>query len=50
MNHIDLAPNFAGTLMGISNCTANCMSILAPLVVGLIVSNEVFLKTVIKLS
>lgn len=41
VNHIDLTPNFAGTLMGITNCTANCMSILAPLVVGFIVSDEV---------
>lgn len=40
-NHIDLAPNYAGTLMGITNCCANIMSIIAPLVVGLIVKEEV---------
>ncbi|KAJ6640943.1 putative inorganic phosphate cotransporter [Pseudolycoriella hygida] len=39
-NHIDLAPNYAGTLMGITNCCANIMSIIAPLVVGLIVKDE----------
>lgn len=41
VNHIDLSPNFAGTLMGITNCAANVMSILAPLIVGLIVKDEV---------
>lgn len=41
VNHMDLSPNFAGTLMGITNCAANVMSILAPLIVGLIVKNEV---------
>ncbi|EDW72453.1 uncharacterized protein Dwil_GK20703 [Drosophila willistoni] len=40
VNHIDLAPNYAGTLMGITNCAANFMSILAPLIVGLIVTDE----------
>lgn len=41
VNHIDLSPNFAGVLMGITNCCANIMSIIAPLIVGFIVSNEV---------
>ncbi|XP_030377028.1 putative inorganic phosphate cotransporter [Scaptodrosophila lebanonensis] len=40
VNHIDLSPNFAGTLMGISNCAANVMSILAPLSVGVFVTDE----------
>uniref|UniRef100_A0A1I8Q5Y1 Putative inorganic phosphate cotransporter n=1 Tax=Stomoxys calcitrans TaxID=35570 RepID=A0A1I8Q5Y1_STOCA len=40
VNHIDLSPNFAGTLMGITNCAANVMSIIAPLTVGLIVTDE----------
>lgn len=40
MNHIDLSPNYAGTLMGITNCAANIMSIIAPLLVGFIVSDE----------
>jgi hypothetical protein len=41
VNHIDLSPNYAGTMMGITNCMANIMSIIAPMVVGLIVTNEV---------
>ena len=41
VNHIDLSPQFAGTLMGITNCAANVISIIAPLSVGLIVTDEV---------
>jgi hypothetical protein len=41
LNHIDLSPNYAGTLMGITSCLANIMSIIAPMLVGLIVTNEV---------
>ncbi|XP_037942193.1 putative inorganic phosphate cotransporter, partial [Teleopsis dalmanni] len=40
VNHIDLSPNYAGILMGITNCAANIMSIIAPLVVGFVVSDE----------
>lgn len=40
VNHIDLSPNFAGILMGITNCAANIMSIIAPLIVGFIVTDE----------
>ncbi|XP_023299760.2 putative inorganic phosphate cotransporter [Lucilia cuprina] len=40
VNHIDLSPNFAGVLMGITNCAANVMSILAPLAKGLLVQDE----------
>ncbi|XP_015524856.1 putative inorganic phosphate cotransporter isoform X1 [Neodiprion pinetum] len=39
INHIDLSPNFAGTLMAITNCIANIMSIVAPLICGLIVTD-----------
>ncbi|XP_037952075.1 putative inorganic phosphate cotransporter [Teleopsis dalmanni] len=39
-NHIDLSPNFAGALMGITNCAANFISIIAPLSVGVIVTDE----------
>lgn len=38
--HIDMAPNFAGTLMGITNCFSNIISIIAPLVAGLILKDE----------
>ncbi|XP_017836163.1 putative inorganic phosphate cotransporter [Drosophila busckii] len=40
INHIDLSPNFAGILMGISNGIANVMSIVGPLLVGFIVTNK----------
>lgn len=40
MNHIELSPNFAATLMGITNCVSNLLSIAAPLAVGLIVNDE----------
>ena len=33
-NHIDIAPNFAGTLMGITNMFANTMGFLAPQIIG----------------
>ncbi|XP_055918980.1 putative inorganic phosphate cotransporter isoform X2 [Eupeodes corollae] len=39
VNHIDLSPNFAGTLMGITNGAANIMSFMAPLVVGFVVTD-----------
>ncbi|XP_058452667.1 putative inorganic phosphate cotransporter isoform X1 [Malaya genurostris] len=39
VNHIDLAPNHAGTMMGITNCAANIMSIIAPLIVGQVLSD-----------
>ncbi|KAM7343539.1 putative inorganic phosphate cotransporter isoform 2-T2 [Cochliomyia hominivorax] len=40
VNHMDLSPNFAGPMMGITNCVANICSLCAPLVVGAIVSDE----------
>ena len=41
VNHIDIAPNFAGTLMGFTNCVANIMGFLAPMIIGNIVSGHV---------
>lgn len=41
VNHIDLSPNYAGTLMGITNGSANVMSALAPLAVGMVVKDKV---------
>lgn len=41
VNHIDLAPKHAGTMMGITNGAANILSIVAPLVVGFIVTDDV---------
>lgn len=40
-NHMDLAPNFAGTLMGITNTMSNCASISGPLFIGFIVTDSV---------
>ncbi|EFN85105.1 Putative inorganic phosphate cotransporter [Harpegnathos saltator] len=34
VNHMDLSPNFAGTLMGFTNAAANVCSLLAPIVAG----------------
>ncbi|XP_065579958.1 putative inorganic phosphate cotransporter isoform X2 [Artemia franciscana] len=40
VNHIDIAPNYAGILMGLTNCFANICGFLAPYVVGLITTDE----------
>ncbi|XP_041979295.1 putative inorganic phosphate cotransporter isoform X2 [Aricia agestis] len=37
---IDLAPNFSSSLMGISNFFANIISIIAPIVCGVIINDE----------
>lgn len=41
INHIDLSLNHAGTMMSITNCISGIVSILAPLITGLIVTDEV---------
>lgn len=41
VNHIDLSPNFAGTMMGITNGVSNIFSLVGPLVVGIVVTTEV---------
>lgn len=41
INHMDLSPNFAGTLMGLTNGVSNIMSLLGPLFVGFIVTDAV---------
>jgi MFS family permease len=40
LNHIDLSPIYAGSLMGITNCIANFSGVLAPYVVGLILQDK----------
>ena len=40
-NHIDIAPNFAGTLMGFTNSIANTMGFLAPQIIGKIIDGHV---------
>lgn len=44
---IDLAPNFSGSMMSISNFFANIISIIAPLVCGAIVQEEVSIAILI---
>ncbi|KRT82658.1 hypothetical protein AMK59_4649 [Oryctes borbonicus] len=41
VNHIDISPRFAATLMGITNGMGNICSLVAPLVVQYIVTDEV---------
>ncbi|XP_022179237.1 putative inorganic phosphate cotransporter [Myzus persicae] len=40
INHMDLSPNFAGLLMGITNTVAASGGIIAPLFVGLVVDDQ----------
>ena len=40
-NHMDIAPNYAGTLMGISNMMANFAGFITPYVAGLIINGNV---------
>lgn len=40
VNHLDIAPQHAGVLMGISNTVATLPGIISPLVTGFIVQNE----------
>ena len=43
----DLSPNYAGTLMGISNTIANIPGFLAPLVNGVIIGEKVILNSLL---
>ncbi|XP_073956620.1 putative inorganic phosphate cotransporter isoform X1 [Choristoneura fumiferana] len=38
--HLDMSPNFAGTMLGITNCIGNLTSIVAPLAAGAIIKDE----------
>lgn len=40
ISHIDIAPNFSSTLMGITNGCGNVFSIMAPLTVSLVIQDE----------
>lgn len=40
INHIDLSPNFSGTLMAITNSISNILSVFAPIVAGSILSHK----------
>ncbi|XP_063822970.1 putative inorganic phosphate cotransporter [Ostrinia nubilalis] len=39
VNHIDISPNFAGVMMGISNFSANAVSSFAPIIAGLVLTD-----------
>lgn len=41
VNHVDLSPTYAGTLMGFTNGGSNVLSIIAPLSIKYIVANKV---------
>lgn len=41
VNHVDISPNHAGILMGITNGISNIFGIVAPLLVQFLVTNEV---------
>ena len=40
-NHMDLAPNYAGTMMGITNTIGNFAGFVAPYITGLIIDGQV---------
>ncbi|RWS19996.1 putative inorganic phosphate cotransporter-like protein, partial [Leptotrombidium deliense] len=40
VTHVDMSPDFAGSLMGLTNCVANFAGILAPYVVGALTASE----------
>ncbi|EFN85104.1 putative inorganic phosphate cotransporter isoform X2 [Harpegnathos saltator] len=40
VNHIDLSPNYAGTMMSITNCIASVVAILAPLICDQIIITD----------
>ena len=39
-NHLELSPNYAGTVMGISNTLANVAGFVTPYVAGVLVNNN----------
>ena len=41
VNHLDIAPRFAGVLMGITNAAGTIPGIVGPYVVGLLTDNQV---------
>ena len=41
VNHLDIAPRFAGVLMGITNAAGTIPGIIGPYVVGLLTDNQV---------
>uniref|UniRef100_A0ABD2XNL4 Major facilitator superfamily (MFS) profile domain-containing protein n=1 Tax=Trichogramma kaykai TaxID=54128 RepID=A0ABD2XNL4_9HYME len=40
VNHIDLSPNYAGTMISMSNCVASVVTMLVPIVTGAIIGDS----------
>ncbi|XP_017054274.1 putative inorganic phosphate cotransporter [Drosophila ficusphila] len=40
LNHVDLSPNFAGLLFGISSTLTSAAGVISPIIIGLAVTNE----------
>lgn len=49
-NHIDIAPNFAGTLMAITNTVATIPGILVPMFVGKLTESDVSILMIIDIT
>ncbi|RWS25607.1 Sialin-like protein [Leptotrombidium deliense] len=45
VTHVDMSPDFAGTLMGIGNSLANCANVFGPYIVGLLIEHEMSLAS-----
>ncbi|GFS49763.1 inorganic phosphate cotransporter, partial [Nephila pilipes] len=41
VTHVDMSPEFSGSLMGLTNCIANTAGFLAPIYVGMITESGV---------
>ena len=41
INHVELSPNYAGTLMGLTGAVANTAGFISPYIVGIIVEDQV---------
>jgi hypothetical protein len=50
VNHLDIAPQFASILMGLSNTVATLPGMVSPLLTGHLVQHKVSVKFLIRLS
>lgn len=46
MNHIALAPKYAGTMYGITNAISNTCGFLAPYAIGLLINGDVSINNI----
>lgn len=49
VNHLDIAPQYASVLMGISNTFATIPGIVSPALTGYIVTNSVSIQTTLNI-